>query len=249
MGGGPGLLSQGVPVQTAAPEYGGGFKRGDSGGVVSSAAVFAYVPAAPASLRLECTPLDSRDFGTEGVWQARWVGLPDRSCLSGFRESWWYGGFPFSYATFDYANYRNPYYDANPYDFGYGAFDYSIPLAQQADAKTAENELFFAAARAAFHAGNGRQALRDIEHAAIDVPGNLDLHEFHALVLFALGDYRAAGAVVHPVLNAGPGWIGAFYRLSIRRPRSIHGNFGPWSITSAATAIRPPHASCWLITT
>jgi tetratricopeptide (TPR) repeat protein len=204
--GGPGLLGQGVPVQTAAPEYGGGFNRGETGGVVSSAAVFAYVPAAPASPRWSARLSTRETSAREASGKLVGWGYQIGPAYWGFRESWWYGGFPFSYATFDYANYRNPYYDANPYEFGFGAFDYSIPLAQQADAKTAENELFFAAARAAFYAGNGRQALRDIEHAAIDVPGNLDLHEFHALVLFALGDYRAAGAVVHPVLNAGPGW-------------------------------------------
>ncbi len=38
------------------------------------------------------------------------------------------------------------------------------------------------------------------------MPGNQDVHEFHALVLFALGDYQKAAAVAHDVLNAGPGW-------------------------------------------
>ena len=36
--------------------------------------------------------------------------------------------------------------------------------------------------------------------------GSLDVHEFHALIYFALGDYYRAAAVAHTVLEAGPGW-------------------------------------------
>ena len=59
---------------------------------------------------------------------------------------------------------------------------------------------------AQFYAGNYQESLRDVQHATIDMPASQSLQQFHALVLFARGDYQKAAAVAHPVLNAGPGW-------------------------------------------
>jgi tetratricopeptide (TPR) repeat protein len=39
-----------------------------------------------------------------------------------------------------------------------------------------------------------------------DFPNDPVMHEFRALVLFALGDYRQASAAVHSILASGPGW-------------------------------------------
>jgi len=38
------------------------------------------------------------------------------------------------------------------------------------------------------------------------MPKDAVIHEFHALVLFALGKYHDAAATLHPVLAVGPGW-------------------------------------------
>jgi len=122
----------------------------------------------------------------------------------GFGYPWWYGGFPFWYSTLSYGDYSNPYYDANPYD--YGNYNYGVPIPEDQNAQPTENDQYFGAARAAFYANNYPEALREIEHTMIDDPSNPDVHEFHALVLFAMGQYPAAAAVAHTVLDAGPGW-------------------------------------------
>ena len=38
------------------------------------------------------------------------------------------------------------------------------------------------------------------------MPGDSTLHEYRALVLFALGRFGDAAGVIHPVLASGPGW-------------------------------------------
>jgi hypothetical protein len=48
--------------------------------------------------------------------------------------------------------------------------------------------------------------LREITQAIADMPSSDDVHEFHGLVLFAMGDYQKAAAVAHTALDAGPGW-------------------------------------------
>jgi tetratricopeptide (TPR) repeat protein len=136
--------------------------------------------------------------GFDGGW-GFWLG----SDYWGF-EPWWYGGFPFWYATLGYGDYWDPYYDGDAYE--YGGYDYGVPIAQQSNAQPSGDDQFFAAARAAFYAGNYAEASQDIDQAIAYQPMNQDVHEFHALVLFALGHYQQAAAVAHTVLNAGPGW-------------------------------------------
>ena len=127
----------------------------------------------------------------------------------GFGSPYWYGGFPFWYATVPNGDYYNPYYASTA---DYGGYNYSQPIPQtqqqpsQNGGENPEDNQFFAQARSAFYSGNYQDALRNIEHAAIDMPGNQDVHQFHSLVLFALGDYQRAAAVAHSVLERGPGW-------------------------------------------
>jgi hypothetical protein len=64
----------------------------------------------------------------------------------------------------------------------------------------------FDAARAAFSQGDFVAALAGVDAAITRVPTDAVLHEFRALVLFALQDYRQAAGVVHSVLAVGPGW-------------------------------------------
>lgn len=64
----------------------------------------------------------------------------------------------------------------------------------------------FDAARSAFSQGDFNAALTNVDAAITKVPTDAVLHEFRALVLFALQDFRQAAGVVHSVLAVGPGW-------------------------------------------
>ena len=152
----------------------------------------------------------------DGGWGYGWgIGLG----YWGFGGPFWYGGWPFWYPTLGYGVYSNPYY-TNATD--YGGYDYGVPIQQngpqnaQPNPEGAPDNQYFAEARAAFYAGNYPEALRNIEHAAIDQPTNEDIHQFHSLVFFALGDYQKAAAVAHTVLDRGPGWnwsvVQSFYQ-------------------------------------
>src|SRR5580704_9611311 len=124
----------------------------------------------------------------------------------GFGAPYWYGGYPFWYDTLAPGAYVNPYY-TNSYD--YGGYDYGAPIPQspaQSQNQPPQDDPHFAAARAAFYAGNYQEALREITQAIADMPTSDDVHEFHGLVLFAMGDYQKAAAVAHTTLDAGPGW-------------------------------------------
>lgn len=61
-------------------------------------------------------------------------------------------------------------------------------------------------ARAAFKRLDYEEALRDIDSAIELTPSDATLHEFRALILFAMGDYQEAAATIYAVLAAGPGW-------------------------------------------
>jgi hypothetical protein len=139
-------------------------------------------------------------YGGYGGWDWGWgLGLG----YWGLGGPFWYGGFPFWYDTLAYGAYYNPYYtDAS----AYGGYDYGAPIQQTQNQQGTDDNDYFAEARAAFYAGNYQEALKDIEHAAIDMPGNEDVHQFHALVCFAVGDYQRAAAIAHTVLDSGPGW-------------------------------------------
>jgi tetratricopeptide (TPR) repeat protein len=138
---------------------------------------------------------------------------------------WGFGGW--GLGTLAYNSGYNPYY--NPY---YGAYAnsptivynyaYPIPVATQPDpgstvavdtpAEDPDQPLpqadnpDFDAARDAFQQGNYDAALASVDAAITKVPSDAVLHEFRALVLFAMQDFKQAAAVVHSVLAVGPGW-------------------------------------------
>jgi hypothetical protein len=64
----------------------------------------------------------------------------------------------------------------------------------------------FEQARAAFLEGNYQEALKLTDAAVALQPRDAVLHEFRALVLFALGRYAESAAAIHAVLDVGPGW-------------------------------------------
>jgi hypothetical protein len=110
-----------------------------------------------------------------------------------------------------YASYSNPYYGypsapavvAAPYDYGQ-PIDAQAPPPDQAVSDAATQA--FAAAREAFKAGDYKQALTQSDQALKSMPNDASLHEFRALVLFALGQYEEAAAPLYAVLTNGPGW-------------------------------------------
>lgn len=64
----------------------------------------------------------------------------------------------------------------------------------------------FDQARAAFYEGKYEEALKLTDEALVSMPRDALIHEFRALVLFALKRYPEAAAVIHAVLAVGPGW-------------------------------------------
>jgi hypothetical protein len=176
---------------------GGGAAFRGTGGTVGSFRSGGFTPGAPGNWR------GGRGrWGYGGGWGWGYgVGLGYWGL-----NPYWYGGFPFWYDTLGYGAYVNPYY-TNMAD--YGGYDYGVPIQQSQNPNPnqgPEDNDYFAQARAAFYAGNYPESLRNIEHAAIDMPTSQDVHQFHALVFFALGDYSKAAAVAHTVLDTGPGW-------------------------------------------
>ncbi|NUQ66593.1 MAG: tetratricopeptide repeat protein [Pirellulales bacterium] len=120
--------------------------------------------------------------------------------------------------------YSNPYYDTGStvvYDYSQPIVMYSEPVAETAAAaQPAGAEVAtplppgvspavlttFDQARAVFLQGQYKQALDLTDQAIQGMPGDAALHEFRALCLFALGQYREAAATLNAVLAVGPGW-------------------------------------------
>jgi tetratricopeptide (TPR) repeat protein len=94
-------------------------------------------------------------------------------------------------------------------------FDYSNPLppppddpvndAQSLDIADAAIEMFDRA-RTMFANGDPQRALILVDSAIKLLPTDATLHEFRALCLFAMKDYRGAAETLYVVLAAGPGW-------------------------------------------
>ena len=59
---------------------------------------------------------------------------------------------------------------------------------------------------AAFKMGNFDVALVAVDRAISEVPGDPAMHEFRALVFFAMGRFNDAAGVLNPILASGPGW-------------------------------------------
>ena len=117
-----------------------------------------------------------------------------------------------------YQSYRNPY-PAPPVQ-AYSSkttINYTQPISvtaaanppgDEATATLAETKSADATAssRAAFKTGDFLTALKSVDEAIAYAPGDVTLHEYRSLVLFALGRYSDAAGVLNPVLASGPGW-------------------------------------------
>ncbi len=115
-----------------------------------------------------------------------------------------------------YYSYSNPYY-APPVQSSTTVINYSEPItvaATRYEPVTEEVALSNAEkstaalerSRDAFFAADYLAAISAVDEAISWEPGDAALHEYRALVLFALGRYGDAAGVLNPVLASGPGW-------------------------------------------
>ncbi len=115
-----------------------------------------------------------------------------------------------------YQTYSNPY-PAQPVPSATGSqITYSQPITvvaaqtapvdQDATKMTERSESHIAASQEAFKQADYLRALEAANKAVGEAPGDGALHEYRALVLFALGKYSEAAGVLNPVLAGGPGW-------------------------------------------
>jgi hypothetical protein len=130
---------------------------------------------------------------------------------------WGFGGWGLGTIAYSsgYYPYYNPYYA--PIAGTPPAYSYMnpIPVAAQPPAGTplAADEAplppinaAFDEAREEFRRGHYPAALNAANAAVRNVPTDAVAHEFRALVLFTMREYRQAAAAVHAVLAVGPGW-------------------------------------------
>jgi tetratricopeptide (TPR) repeat protein len=122
-----------------------------------------------------------------------------------------------------YSSYANPYYSSALYaqpvvaaSAGYtpqaltSSYDYSQPIDTEgtppepsvADPAVSTMD----EARGAFMAGDYPKALNLTDQALKSMPNDAAIHEFRALVLFALKQYDFAAGTLYAVLSVGPGW-------------------------------------------
>lgn len=115
-----------------------------------------------------------------------------------------------------YQTYQNPY-PAQPVQSSKGAqVTYTQPItvvaaqtapaADEVEKVTEASESHITESQAAFKQRNYLVALESANKAVSEAPGDGALHEYRALVLFALGKYSESAGVLNPVLAGGPGW-------------------------------------------
>ncbi|MBT6156312.1 MAG: tetratricopeptide repeat protein [Planctomycetaceae bacterium] len=160
-----------------------------------------------------------------GHWHGHWG--------PGSRWNYWWNRYPvltaFGVTTwavnrvgwaFGYNNYYNPYV-GDTVIIDNGSYNYSDPLVMTPDETTlaadpddtspaegpSEDGLSnFDTAQKQFYDGNYEAALSSADAALKELPNDAVVHEFRALVLFALGKYPEAAATLYAVLSVGPGW-------------------------------------------
>ncbi|MBD3672264.1 MAG: hypothetical protein HUJ26_01945 [Planctomycetaceae bacterium] len=114
-----------------------------------------------------------------------------------------------------YYGYTNPYYVGSSTTY----YDYSQPIQIVQSYPETTNEgttpapdvserglAFFDRAMQEFYDGKNDNALASVNNALKEIPNDTAIHEFRALVLFALGNYEESAATLYAVLSVGPGW-------------------------------------------
>jgi tetratricopeptide (TPR) repeat protein len=137
---------------------------------------------------------------------------------------WGFGGWGLGMMAYNsgYYPYNNPYYYSGAGQMGGYNYANPIPVATNVDAGPGpavaavddsgppptpqSDNPAFDAARTAFREANYDAALANVDAAISKTPTDSVFHEFRALTLFAMQDYKQAAGVVHSLLAVGPGW-------------------------------------------
>ncbi len=134
-------------------------------------------------------------------WQHVWHHYP---ALFGLPVTIW--AFNSAFYPMGLWTYTNPYWVATGPTVIY---DYSQPVLVTSDTQVEPPQPaldLFEQARNAFYQGDYPTALRLIDEALKNLSNDPAAHQFRALCLFALGDYRSAAATLNAVLAVSPGW-------------------------------------------
>jgi tetratricopeptide (TPR) repeat protein len=121
--------------------------------------------------------------------------------------SWAYGSLFYDTGYYPYVN---PYYA--PAVVQYPGLDYSQPIETTTALPDPNDPSMTSAttdgdrARDAFYQGDYPAALSAVDAALSRTPSDTPLHEFRALILFAMGKYKEAAGTLYAVLSVGPGW-------------------------------------------
>jgi len=154
-----------------------------------------------------------------GWWDHMWDDHPAAAAVG---LTWW--GVNRMSSWYGYSWYYNPYYTAPA--TGTTVINYSEPIVvmpQETAATTPPKEGDQAAAtappavtpdgsdtlnqaRSTFYEGKYSDALKLADETLKSMPKDAVVHEFRALVLFALKRYTDAAAAINAVLAVGPGW-------------------------------------------
>lgn len=86
------------------------------------------------------------------------------------------------------------------------ASDYPTGDQDKSELAATESAEALERSRSAFKREDYLAALKDVDESISHQPGDSALHEYRALVLFALGKYDDAAGVLNPLLASGPGW-------------------------------------------
>jgi tetratricopeptide (TPR) repeat protein len=148
--------------------------------------------------------------GYPGYWWGGGLGLGVGLGLGWGLSPWLFG--PMLY-DWGYSSYYNPYYaiaDPTVVASQPVIYDYSQPITSvsQAPEETVMTQAttLFDGAREAFKTGDYPRALDLADQCLKQTPNDSAVHEFRALVLFALKRYDEAAAALYAVLSVGPGW-------------------------------------------
>jgi tetratricopeptide (TPR) repeat protein len=153
-----------------------------------------------------------------GSWCHGWGRGNRRSFAHGFFwgvTAWSMGNWIFNSG---YQNFHNPF-PAPPVinSAGTTIINYTRPITVVAAefppgdeaselAASQKAESFMEEALAVFRKGDFAAALTAVDSAISVVPGDPVMHEFRALVFFAMGRFNDAAGVLNPILASGPGW-------------------------------------------
>lgn len=147
-------------------------------------------------------------------YNRHWYFRDDNDFAKGFM--WGIASWSFGKMIYDmgYKTYSNPY-PAPPVQNTYVNYAQPVSVAAaenppgddeaMATAEEKSTEAF-EESKANFAIGDYPTALKKIDEALAQTPDDVTLHEYRALVMFALGQYGHAAGVLNAVLASGPGW-------------------------------------------